>query len=198
MARTIELLPIDSIPDAPRNPRIHDTATLDASLGRFGFIEPIVLDERTGRLIAGHGRKQQLIASQLAGDTPPEGVELSDDGRWLVPVVRGWASRDDAEAEAAQIAVNHQGSWEPQGLVAMLDDLSQLDDGLLGIGFTSDDITALLDSMHDVSEHQRRDPDQADIESRYVVLVECATEQQQRELLERLMAEGLSVKALLS
>ena len=36
----------------------------------------------------------------------PDGVTVAEDGRWLVPVVRGWASRDDAEALAAGIALN--------------------------------------------------------------------------------------------
>lgn len=201
MALTLEYMPLDELPDADRNPRVHDSDTLGDSFDRFGYVDPCLIDERTGKLLEGHGRKHKLAALRESGAPPPEGVQLADDGSWLVPVVRGKATADDAEADALLIALNRiteRSTWEPEGLAAMLDSLTQIDGGLVGVGYTPDDITALLDSLHDVSAHQRRDPDQPDVDARYVVLVECTTEQQQRELLERLMGEGLDVKALLS
>src|SRR5688572_9588756 len=93
-ARLSELVP------AARNPKDHDLPSLMASLGRFGWTNPAVLDERTGRLVAGHGRWEACVALRAGGDPPPGGVYLDEDGEWLVPLLRGWQSRDDAEAEA--------------------------------------------------------------------------------------------------
>ncbi|MEU8356488.1 hypothetical protein AB0C27_10810 [Nonomuraea sp. NPDC048882] len=44
----------------------------------------------------------------MAGESksPPEGVKIGDDGVWLVPILRGWTSRSDAEAEAYLVAAN--------------------------------------------------------------------------------------------
>lgn len=201
MTLTLEHMPLDALPDADQNPRIHDSDTLGDSFDRFGYVDPCLLDERTGKLLEGHGRKHKLIELRDSGADPPEGVTLAADGSWLVPVIRGKATADDDEARALLIALNRiteRSSWEPEGLASMLDSLSKVDGGLVGVGYTPDDITQLLDSLHDVSAHQRRDPDQPDVDARFVVLVECESEQQQRQLLERWMSEGLNVKALLS
>lgn len=194
-------MPLDSLPDADLNPRVHDSDTLGDSFDRFGYVDPCLLDERTGKLLEGHGRKHKLIELRDSGAEPPEGITLAADGTWLVPVIRGKATADDNEAQALLIALNRiteRSSWEPEGLASMLDSLSKIDGGLIGVGYTSDDLTAMLDSLHDVSAHQRRDPDQPDVASRFVVLVECTTEEQQRTLLDRLIGEGYDVKALLS
>jgi len=143
MARTLEYLPIDKLVEADRNPKRHDQATLGASITRFGYIEPIVLDERTGKLVAGHGRLAQLRQRRTAGEAPPEGVEVDADGNWLAPVVRGWGSRDDAEAEAYLLASNRTtelGGWDPD----LLADALEAATDLTGIGWDDDDLRQLL------------------------------------------------------
>ena len=50
---------LDSIVPDRANPRVHPEANLDAivaSLKRFGQAEPLVVQAKSGRLIAGHGR----------------------------------------------------------------------------------------------------------------------------------------------
>lgn len=201
MTLTLEHMPLDELPDADQNPRVHDSDTLGDSFTRFGYVDPCLIDERTGKLLEGHGRKHKLIELRDSGAAPPEGITLAADGTWLVPVIRGKSTADDDEARALLIALNRiteRSSWEPEGLASMLDSLSKSDGGLVGVGYAPDDLTAMLDSLHNVREHERRDPDQPPVDARFVVLVECKTEPEQRQLLDRLMGEGYDVKALLS
>lgn len=148
MARTtqrrIEYIALDDITPAERNSKDHDASLIGASMERFGFIEPGVLDERTGRLVAGHGRREKLIEKRDAGETPPEGIHVLD-GVWSVPVVRGWSSVDDAEAEAAGIALNRigeVGGWRRE-LGTVLDQLALAPRGLEGLGFDVADLDQL-------------------------------------------------------
>lgn len=154
MSRKIEYRRLESLTPDPRNPKGHEAGVIDSSVGRFGFIDPIVEDRRTGRIISGHGRTESLRAAQERGDTPPDGVRQDKDGAWLVPVVVGWASRSDTEAAAALIALNRStelGGWEEESLLTLLDELIVLgDEGLAGVGFDQSDIDDLrhrLDSL---------------------------------------------------
>src|SRR5215471_6350671 len=145
--RRIELMPLDSLLSQERNARGHDPETLDASMNRFGYLQSVFLDERTGRILAGHGRRDQLMLKRDAGEPPPSDVMVDiDTGEWLVPVERGWSSRDDNEAEAAGIALNRvgEGRWREDELWQMLNDISQQDHGLDGIGYTNSDLEEML------------------------------------------------------
>lgn len=147
--RWIEYLPVSELPDDDRNPKTHAETDLDASLDRFGYTEPVLIDERTGLLASGHGRKARLVARQDGGGSPPDGVIVGDDGVWRVPVVRGWASVDDTEAAAYLIAANQlttKGGWNHGTLSEMLAELKEKA-SLDGVGFRSvevDDLRAAL------------------------------------------------------
>lgn len=65
--RRIEMMPLADVKPALRNPKTHDAEAIGASVERFGYVEPMVLDERTGRLVAGHGRLEHLLALQKKG-----------------------------------------------------------------------------------------------------------------------------------
>lgn len=145
--RHIEYLPLAELSPDEANPKDHATELLDASVGRFGFVEPIVRDERTGRVISGHGRMSALQAMEARGDTPPDGIHVDAQGVWTAPVVVGWASRSDSEAQAALVALNRageSGGWIDDALTSILDNLADIDDGLAGVGFNLDD----LDDLH--------------------------------------------------
>lgn len=142
--RRIEWLPLSKLQVAARNPKLH-SSEISTSVNRFGYVEMIVLDDRTERIVAGHGRREALLAMKKRGDNPPEGIRAEGD-EWLVPVMRGWASRTDEEAEAYLLASNklvELGGWDNAALAAMLQDLGQ-SDALEGIGFSSQEIDALL------------------------------------------------------
>lgn len=121
-SRRFELVPIDDLVDDPRNPKGHDDDALDRSIDVLGYIEPIVEDERTGRLVSGHGRKGALIRRRESGMPPPDGIEVVD-GVWHAWVVRGWSSTDDDHAAAALVALNTigpRGGWVPERVDALL------------------------------------------------------------------------------
>lgn len=148
--RRIEYLPLDEILSAERNPKDHDEAGIAASLRRFGTIEVITRDDRTGRLISGHGRTEAYRAARDAGEDPPDGVVVDEDGTWRIPVSVGWASEDDAEAEAALVAVNRlveRGGWKPDELAAILDDLRANDRLDLAVVRDDADLDVLLASL---------------------------------------------------
>lgn len=137
---------LDEIIEADHNPKDHATDDLEASVSRFGFVEPITLDERTGKLVSGHGRLHELQRRHTAGEDPPEGVEVYQ-GTWTAPVVRGWASADDTEAEAYLVTANRlteKGGWLDDGLAESLTRLAATAPGLEGIGYSDDDLEALL------------------------------------------------------
>lgn len=149
--RWAEYMPVADLEPAPTNAKAHDQAALATSVSTFGYMEPVVLDERTGRLVAGHGRTEHLRELQAAGQPAPEGVLVDAAGTWLVLVARGWASTDDDHAKAAGIALNRVGElggWNQQALAA---DLLALRDADLGMfdaaGFTGDQLTDLLASF---------------------------------------------------
>lgn len=149
--RRIEYLPLDDIQPAPRNPKAHDLNSVRASISRFGFATPALRDERTGRLVAGHGRHDALREMRDAGEQPPTGVRLAKDGGWLVPVVCGWASRSDQEAEAYLVADNRHpelGGWDDAGLAELLSDLAEFDPALLEVtGYSQGDLEVLLEGL---------------------------------------------------
>lgn len=133
---------LSDVQPAPRNPRVHDRETIAASIGRLGFLEPVLLDERTGRLLAGHGRLEALAEAEAADVEPPGGIDTDPDGAWLLPVVHGWASKDDEEASAALVALNDAGrktTWEPVGFAELLSSLGDL----TGTGYDPADLDLL-------------------------------------------------------
>lgn len=151
--RTIEYVPLTEIQAAARNAKRHDDAGIAASMTRFGVIDIPVMDDRTSRLVHGHGRVDSWTAAQHGGHPPPDGVRLDENETWLVPVVRGWSSRDDLEADAAGVALNQltvAGGWSLPDLGAVLADLRPDPDRLVGLGFATEAIDDFLASLRPV------------------------------------------------
>lgn len=148
--RYIEYMRVRDLLDAPVNPKRHDLDETQQAIERFRFGNPPRLDERTGRLVAGHGRRDTVARMEALGLEAPEGIVVDDTGEWRIPVVRGWASRDDDEATAAAIADNRVGveaGWDEAELAKALESLKGSDGGLDGIGFDEADLSRMLDEM---------------------------------------------------
>ena len=151
----VEYLPLSGLKPAIRNPKSHEVETVLASMGRFGYVAPMILDERTKRLVAGHGRLESLNRAKRAGQRPADRIRV-EDNEWLVPVVRGVAFTDDREAEAYLLADNQTtilGGWNDDELKAIIASLGS-QDALAGTGFEElfaeseleqDDPTPLVD-----------------------------------------------------
>lgn len=145
--RWTEYLPLDELQRAPRNPKGHADRLIAESMEVHGYVEQVTIDERTGRLVAGHGRLDSLLARKAAGAAPPDGILVDDQARWLVPVGRGWASADDQQAENYLLVSNEgtiAGGWVDGELLAMLDEHAQAD-RLAGSGFDRDDVLERLE-----------------------------------------------------
>src|SRR5262245_40706223 len=137
----IEFMDLEAIPRAPRNPKGHDLEHIDGSFDRFGFVAPPMLDEKTGRLVAGHGRLDALVARKRAGGQPPARVRVAAGGAWLVPVIRGLVFASSADAELYLLADNklsELGGWDDAELGKVLTELA-VDDVLLA-GWTEEEL----------------------------------------------------------
>jgi len=84
----ISYKPLSEIRIWEENPKAHDLERLVASFRRYGFVSPLIVNDRTGVLLAGHGRYLALRERKETGEPPPEGIRV-EDGEWLVPVVTG-------------------------------------------------------------------------------------------------------------
>lgn len=150
-ALTIKYVPLDDLAVHEENPKTHDLDEIAASVRRFGFADPVIVDERTGKLAAGHGRLASLSRMRDGGEDAPDGIRVKA-GVWHVPRVVGWASRDDDEARAALVALNRTtevGGWDDRALVDLLGKLENLDDGLAGLGYRDDDLQELRARLGD-------------------------------------------------
>lgn len=74
--RVVKFTEVDPMPE---NPRIIDDVNLTglkSSLDRFGYVEPIVWNERTGHIVGGHQRFKVLVGHGLL-EAPVIVVDLS-------------------------------------------------------------------------------------------------------------------------
>jgi len=145
----IEYMPLSKLVRAPRNPKSHDLGAIHGSVGRFGFVAPFILDDTTGKLVAGHGRLDALQQMKASGKPAPARVQV-EGGEWLVPVVRGVSFEDEREAEAYLVADNRTtilGGWDEETLAQVLGDLAA-ESVLEGTGYDGDDLDGLLAAMN--------------------------------------------------
>jgi hypothetical protein len=129
------------------NPKDHDIGLIDTGINKHGFRGAVMIDERSGKLQAGHGRVTTLAQKKAAGESPPAGVRVDGEGNWLVPVIRGEAWRSDADARGFVTLDNQAaiaGGWvEPllaEWLQAQVAEVGDLE----GTGFDAEDLDDLL------------------------------------------------------
>jgi hypothetical protein len=142
----IEYVALDEVRRWPRNPKLHDAPALDGSIGRFGYCDPVTIDEGTGHLVEGHGRVEALSRLRLAGKPAPDRVKVDDAGHWLVPVVRGVRFKDEMEAEAYLLAhnrISETGGWDNHALVEILEAARGV--SLEGVGWSSEEVDKILE-----------------------------------------------------
>ena len=177
MTRQVVLVPLAELMANPANVKQHDVDGVTRSMSTLGMIDLIALDDRTGLIISGHGRVEGLSAAHAKGEPPPEGVEVGDDGAWSVPVIRGWASKDDDDANAALVALNRwgeRGGWDVAGLAAVLSGLAERNAELFDVvGYGQADLDDLYASLQEGVDREssfneeRRFGDAAHAESSY-------------------------------
>jgi ParB-like chromosome segregation protein Spo0J len=148
-ALAVSYRPLEELETWERNPKLHDIDGIRGSIRRFGFTAPIVIDESTDRIVAGHGRREALFAMQEAGEEPPKNIRLRGK-KWLVPVVVGNRFSSEEEAEKYLIADNRfveVGGWDTEMLLDILDDMDTPD--LEAIGWDESSIAKMEKAAED-------------------------------------------------
>jgi ParB-like chromosome segregation protein Spo0J len=171
----LESLPIDKVHADPANARRHPQRNLDAimsSLARFGQQKPIVIDEQN-ICRAGNGT---LAAAKALG--------------WkTINVVRTQLA--GIEATAFGIADNRTAElaeWDTDVLKQFL-----ADPDIGDLSFTPEELAALGGVSQNIPHSEATSVDLAD---GYQVVVDCDDEQEQREVYERLNAEGYTCRLM--
>ncbi len=130
----IQYIPLGEVLSWKRNPKTHNIPAIIESMERFGFMQPLIRDDATSRLVAGHGRLEALT-QMLGKDKPAPKNILVVKGVWHVPVITGISFLSEAEAESYLLADNRLvelGGWDNAMLVSLL----QINASLAGTGYT--------------------------------------------------------------
>ncbi len=167
---------LDDIIQADTNPKDHDLGVLYQSMKRFGFTNPIIINESTGKLLAGHGRLQTLKMMRDNGEKAPDRIEVElDTGDktieyWHVPVLYGVSIDNLAEAQAYLIADNRLtelGGWKPMDLMENLSEILEETGNLDGTGYDLDDVETILSDIErdtfDVSDTMTEIDDETEV-----------------------------------
>ena len=146
LARRIEIWPVGRLVPYARNARTHSdaqVAQIAASIAEFGFNAPILVDSNAG-IVAGHGR---LLAARKLGlpEVPVVVLDhLSETQR------RAYIIADNKLSENA--------GWDEKILAAELADLEHEGLDLRLVGFSDDELEALLANDGDGSEPEDEEP----------------------------------------
>lgn len=143
---TIEYMPVAELVKWDRNPKKHSLDGIERSIRERGYIDPIIIDERSGKMVSGHGRARCLLKMQEENQLVPDRVKVDSTGAWLVPVLRGVSFATDSEAEAYIIAANRlveAGGWDNALLAELLSDLREAGH-LDSTGYSESEADALL------------------------------------------------------
>lgn len=121
------LTPADYNPRKDLKPGDTEYEKLKTSIERFGYVEPAIFNERTGRIVGGHQRLK--VMADL-------GIETAD-----VVIV----DLDENTEKALNVALNKiSGEWDEPKLVLLIADLQAADFDVNLTGFDTDEIEALL------------------------------------------------------
>ena len=154
-AEKVRIVPtkLSEITEADRNVKDHDIGAIHESMNRFGFTSPLLMNEATQKLVAGHGRVEALRQKKQFGEEPPKNIEVNDKD-WLVPIIRGVYFDNEEEAQAYLLADNRLtelGGWNTTALVEELQKLAE-SSSLEGTGFDDADLNALMEEYESNSE----------------------------------------------
>ena len=171
----IETVPIESLSPDPANARKHNEknlAAITASLRRFGQQKPIVVDAQN-IIRAGNGTYQAAAALgwktiQIVRSDLPR-IELT-----------AFAIADNRTAELAE--------WDTDVLKQFL-----ADPAIGDLSFTPEELAALGGVSENLPPSEAASVDLAD---GYQVVVDCDDEDEQREVYERLKAEGYTCRLM--
>ena len=164
-----------------QNPRNNEAAIDEVakSIQRFGFASPIVARTADGRVIAGHTRLAAALRLGLE-DVPVRFLDI-----------------DEQLASALALADNKIGeiaTWDDETLGQVLAELEQDGMDLGGLGWDEDELSKILGDAGSLDEVDLS----MDEGLTYSVVVKCADDVDQSEIMTRLEEEGYSCQPLIS
>lgn len=132
----IRKIPVSMIRAAEYNPRIDlkpgdpEYEKLKRSIEEFGYVEPLVWNERTGNLVGGHQRFKIIINEQQATEVEVSVVDL-----------------DDTREKALNLALNKiSGGWDEEKLAQVL---AELQESNLDVELTGFDLNEAIDLINE-------------------------------------------------
>ncbi|MGG3839667.1 ParB N-terminal domain-containing protein [Paenibacillus thiaminolyticus] len=160
----IKTIPIDQINAAAYNPRVDlqpddpEYQKLRRSIEEFGYVEPIVWNERTGNMVGGHQRFKILVNEQGRTEVEVSVVNLGE-----------------AEEKALNIALNKvSGDWDDARLTELLQELRDSDEIDMSItGFDEIDLKQMLGEIEVPNFEEGTEDDQGDLGVLSSKLVTC-------------------------
>lgn len=130
----IRVIPIHQINAAAYNPRVDlqpgdpEYEKLKRSIEEFGYVEPIVWNERTGNMVGGHQRYKIMVHEQGHTELAVSVVDL-----------------DDQQERLLNIALNKvSGRWDDEALARLLADLQTSGADLTLSGFEEEELSDLM------------------------------------------------------
>jgi ParB-like chromosome segregation protein Spo0J len=165
----IRIVPIDQINAAAYNPRVDlqpgdvEYEKLKQSIEQFGYIDPIVWNERTGNMVGGHQRYKVMINEHGSTELMVSVVDL-----------------DDQQERLLNIALNKvSGQWDDEALANLLSELK--DDGadISLSGFDDVDLKQMLGDIEVPLFEEGTEDDQGDLgvlSSKLVICPHCGEE----------------------
>lgn len=191
----LQYIPARSIQGADLNPKRHDTDLIKQSIRRFGFVSPLVMNDATRRLVAGHGRLEALLEMERSGEAPPGRIRIGADGAWEVPVTVGISFEKDTDALAYLLADNklsEAGGWDKTELSDAMRSIQMTSDlDLTQLGWSQLDINAMLIESRDQRIDFKDQDAYSESQVRQIVLIYDPTEYDRvLELFERAMADS--------
>ncbi len=139
-----ELIPADYNPRKDLKPGDREYEKLKRSIEQFGYVDPLIWNKRTSRLVGGHQRLKVL---------KDMGIDEVD-----VVVV----DMDEEKEKALNVALNKiSGDWDKDKLMLLITDLQGEDFDVSLTGFDTEDLDALFkDDMKDDVKDDNFDVDQ--------------------------------------
>lgn len=158
----VKYVRLDKIVSADKNPKKHDLEAIKGSIRKFGFNAPILRNDVTGRLVAGHGRTEALTQLLRDGSDVPERIKTDKDGMWMVPVLDVPFTSENVSNQylLADNRLSEIGGWDSAGLAEMLEELHN-NSTALGLGWSEAEIEGIIAANQKiVREVEERDEDE--------------------------------------
>lgn len=173
-----------------QNPRVGNIETIAESLEKNGAYKPIVVNRgtHTGRPLEVLAGNHTLKAHRLLVEQGKTGWETIS--TWVVDV-------DEEHATRIVLADNRTADLGDYDNSNLLELLSSLNNDLDGTGYDDSYIDTLLGMDKPEELPEEGDADTYAEPETYAIVIDCETEEEQTELLERFIEEGIQCRAIM-